>query len=311
MKKNTIKIFAPATVSNVAVGFDHLGFAINGPGDEVFIGDGDEPGLVISEIKGAQGRLPLEVEKNTAGIAAMRLLEYLGEQDRPLEMKIFKKMPFGSGLGSSAASAVAGAFAVSTYLNTKIEKVDLLPFAMQGEAIASGGGVADNVASSMLGGMVLIRDNKSLDLKKIHIPKGIYAMVIHPQIKILTLESRNKLDKKVDLDLAVKQAANFASFVSAMYTSDIDLLHRCLTDLIIEPQRAASIPHFYEMKTIAMEEGAMGFSISGSGPSLFCLTQNRLIAEKIGERLSKLLLANKIKNQYWVSEINHEGVIKC
>ena len=237
-----VKVFAPASVANVAVGFDILGFALNEPGDDIILREGKEKGLKITEIQGAKGKLPFDVMKNTAGYAAFKLLEHIGETNMPLEMEIHKKMPFGSGLGSSAASAVGGVFAVNELLKTGLSKREILKFAVEGEQIADGAFHADNVAPSLLGGMVLIRDNESLDVKKIHVPTGLYIAVIYPHIEVLTRESRSILKKVIDFTDVVTQSGNLASFVAAMYTSDFELLSRCLQDVIVEPQRAHLIP---------------------------------------------------------------------
>lgn len=226
MSKSGIKVFAPASVANVAVGFDILGFALEKPGDEILIRPGQQPGLVISEIRGAGGRLPFDPLKNTAGYAALRLLEHLGESDRPIEMVIHKKMPFGSGLGSSAASAAGAVFAVSEFLRTGLHKSELLRFAVEGEQIADGAFHADNVAPSLLGGMILIRDNATLDFKKLHTPAGLYVAVVYPHIEVLTKDARNMLSDTVAFDIAIRQQGNLAAFVAAVYTGDFDLMRR-------------------------------------------------------------------------------------
>lgn len=305
--KNAIKVFAPATIANLGIGFDHLGLAIYGPGDEIIIGEGSEKGLKIKEIKGAKGRLPIDPTKNTAGVAALSLLEAIGAKDYALEMSIHKKMPIGSGLGSSAASAVAGVFAVHKYLRTGLDVSELLPHAVKGEQIASGAKHADNVAPSLLGGMVYIRDNQTLDYKRIYFPKGIFFAVVYPEISILTRDARSVLSKSVSLENAIQQAANFAGFVTAANSSDLDLMARCLDDRLIEHQRASLIPYFNEMKEIAMNKGAMGFSISGAGPSVFAMCFNQIEAENIAEKLQSFLKGKKIQATTWVSDINNDG----
>ena len=171
--KSGIKVFAPASVANVACGFDILGFALEKPGDEIIVRFSDTPKLKITKITGLKGlKLPYEVEKNTAGFAAQRLLDHLGESNRGIEMEIHKKMPFGSGLGSSAASAVAGAMAINELLRRPLSKRELLPFAVLGEQVADNAYHADNVAPSLLGGMIFIRDNLTLDVHRIPIPRG-------------------------------------------------------------------------------------------------------------------------------------------
>ena len=307
MAREVVKVWAPASVANVAVGYDILGFAIDGPGDEVLVRRGKEKGLKIVEITGAKGKLTLDPEKNTAGYSALRLLEHLGASDEPLEMTIRKKMPFGSGLGSSAASAVGGVFAVNELLRTGLTKREILKFAVEGEQIADGAWHADNVAPSLLGGMVLIRDNESLDVHKLYIPKGLQAVVIYPHVEVLTKDSRNILKPTVELEQHIHQSGNLGGFLIGMYNSDFDLIQRSLEDLIIEPQRASLIPGFFEMKQIALDQGALGFSISGAGPSMFALCNNSLVAENIVEEAIKLYSAKKLKIQTFLSPINNEG----
>lgn len=310
MSKPGIKVFAPASVANVAVGFDVLGFALEAPGDEIIVREGKQPGLMISEIQGAGGKLPYDIMKNTAGYAAHRLLQFIGETDRPLEMEIHKKMPFGSGLGSSAASAAAGVFAVNEFLKTGLTKYEILRFAVEGEQIADGAFHADNVAPALLGGMIMIRDNETLDIKKLHIPSGLFVSVIYPHIEILTKESRGILKQEVSFKDVIRQQGNLGAFVAAMYTSDFGMIGRSLQDLLVEPQRAHLIPHFYAMKEQAMNAGALGFSISGAGPSMFALSDNSGIAEKINEQANLLYQKNKVPVTTYLSKINHEGAIR-
>ncbi|MEZ4948282.1 MAG: homoserine kinase [Saprospiraceae bacterium] len=235
----------------------------------------------------------LEVEKNTAGFAALSLLKHLGKEDLGIEMEIHKKMPFGSGLGSSAASAVAGAFAINELLKRPLEKRELLPFAMEGEMLASGSRHADNVAPSLLGGIVLTRDNETLDVHRLTIPKGLYATVIYPHVEVLTKSARDILSPTVPLKKMVQQSANMASFVLGLFNGDLDLIKRSLQDVVIEPQRAQLIPHFEKVKNAALEEGALGCSISGAGPSIFALSANSLIAEKIGKAMETIFQKKK------------------
>ena len=310
MSKPGIKVFAPASVANVAVGFDILGFALEKPGDEIIIREGSNPGLVITEIQGAGGRLPFEIMKNTAGYAAYRLLEHIGATDKPLEMEIHKKMPFGSGLGSSAASAAAGVFAVNEFLNTGLTKQEILRFAVEGEKIADGAFHADNVGPSLMGGMLLIRDNETLDFKKLHIPHGLSAAIIYPHVEVLTRESRGILKKEVDFKDVIRQQGNLGAFIAGMYTSDFGLISRSLDDLLVEPQRAHLIPLFYEMKERALQEGALGFSISGAGPSMFALCDNSAIADAILESANRLYNDKKIPVTTYFSKINQEGAIR-
>lgn len=305
-----IKVWAPASVANVAVGFDILGFALEKPGDEIIIREGTTPGLKITNITGAKGKLPLDVLKNTAGYSAHRLLKDIGGLDIPLEMEIHKKMPFGSGLGSSAASAVGGVYAVSEFLKTGKTKLELLRYAVEGEEIADGAFHADNVGPSLLGGMVLIRDNDTLDVKKIHVPPGLYVVVIYPHIEVLTRESRGILSKEIRFSDSIRQSGNLASFIAAMFTSDYDLLGRSLKDLIVEPQRAHLIPSFYEIKEMAIKTGALGMSISGAGPSVFAMCTDSGMAGEIGKKAQLILKQQKIESDIFLSSINLEGAFK-
>jgi homoserine kinase len=303
--KTGIKVFAPASVANVACGFDVLGFALERPGDEIIVRFSDNKRLKITKVTG--GKLPYEVEKNTAGYAALKLLEHLGESERGIEMEIHKKMPFGSGLGSSAASAAGAVVAINELLRRPLEKRDLLKFAVLGESIASGAIHADNVAPSLLGGFTLVRDSETLDVHRIHTPRGMFATVIYPKVEVLTKEARAMLRTEVALKDTVKQSANLGAFIIGMFNSDFDLIKRSLIDLIIEPQRAQLIPHFYEVKDAAYTEGVLGCSISGSGPSIFALSENSLTAERAGLAMKKVYEKHRIPCELYISPINMEG----
>ncbi len=310
MKRAGLKVFAPASIGNIGVGFDIMGLALEKPGDEIIVRPSDKAGFRIAEVFGAKGRIPKEVEKNTAGVAALRLLEYLGETGRGIEMEIYKKMPFASGLGSSAASAVAGVMAINEILGRPLSKKELLPFALQGEQIASGSLHADNVAPSLMGGIIFIRSNKELDIHRIPAPRGLYATVVHPKIEIKTSEARGILSDSVTLKQHTEQSGNLGGFLIGLYNTDFNLIGRSLQDNIIEPQRAKLIPGFYEAKEAALNEGALGFSISGAGPSVFALCANSLVAENVGIAIQRTFSKEKIESEVFVSRINHEGAIK-
>lgn len=311
MSKSGIKVFAPASVSNVCCGFDQLGFALESPGDEVVVRFSDRKGLRITQITGAQGRLPDYPNQNTAGVAALRLLEHLGESDRGIEMEIHKKMPIGSGLGSSAASAVAGALAVNELLGHPLEKRALLPFAMEGERLAAGAYHADNVAPSLIGGMILVRDNQTLDVHRLPVPKGLFVAVVYPEIQLFTKEARAILSPQVSLAQHIQQSGNLGGLIQGLYQSDLALISRSLQDIIIEPQRAHLIPHFYAVKESALNQGALGCSISGAGPSIFALCPNSLVAENCGAAMQEVFQQRGMECRLYLSAINQEGAIKC
>ena len=310
-KRSGIKVFAPASVANVACGYDTLGFALDKPGDEVIARFSDESGLRISKITGAKGKLPYDIEKNTGGYAAKKLLEHLGKEEIGIELEIHKRMPFGSGLGSSAASAVACVMAVNELLRRPLTKRELLPFAVLGEQIADGAYHADNVAPSLIGGMIFIRDNKSLDVHRLALPKGIYATVVYPHIKILTKDSRAVLSDQVSLKNCIQQVGNLGGLIVGLYNSDFDLISRSLKDVIIEPQRAQLIPGFYKVKNNVLEAGALGCSISGAGPSIFALSANSLIAENVGKAMQSVFDELGIESEIYISPINQQGAVLC
>lgn len=309
---NGIKVFAPATISNLACGFDTLGLALEAPGDEVIISPSNKPGIQIVKITGDQGRLPLDTDKNAAGVAALNTLKFaieegIIESHAGFQLELRKKMPYGSGLGSSGASAVAGAMAVNQYLKHPLEKRQLLTFAMQGETAASGSTCADNVAASMLGGIILVRDNATLDVHRLPVPRGMYVAVVHPHFEILTKDSRAALSPSAPLKDAVSQWGNMGGLVVGLYNADFDLIRRSLQDHVIEHQRAHMIPGFYEVQKAALEMGALGCSISGSGPSVFAICNSSLVAENAAEAMKAAFLLNKIECDVFLSAINQEG----
>jgi len=305
-----LKVFAPATVANVGVGYDILGFAIDQPGDEILVKKGSKKGLVITKITGCKKKLPLEVEKNTAGYGALKMLQDLGLEDEPIEMEVHKKMPFGSGLGSSAASAAGGVFAVNEYLKKPFQPRELAKYGVIGESKADGAIHGDNVIPSLLGGMVLIRDNDSFDFVKIPVPEGLFAFVIYPHVEIMTKDARAVLSDQVSLKKHIHQNGNLGSLIAGMYSSNFELIGRSLEDHIIEPQRAKLIPHFYDLKSIALENGAMNYTISGAGPSMFGFCHNSLVGENILEKIKAELSNKGIESNCYLSTINKRGAYK-
>jgi len=302
-----IKVFAPATVANMACGYDVMGFALEKPGDEIRAKLIDKPGILISNIYGDKGKLSREVEKNTASLAAIKLLEYLGETKVGIQMEIYKKMPFGSGMGSSAASAAAGVMAVNELLKKPLTKRELLPFAVLGEQVADGAYHADNVAPSLLGGIIFIRDNASLDYHRVPTPPGLFATVVYPKIKLLTKYARKILSDKVLLKDCITQNGNIGGLIIGLYNGNFDLIRRSLQDVIIEPQRAQLIPGFYDVKEAALQENVLGCSISGAGPSIFALSNNNLIAENAGIAMQKAFSKHGVESDIYLSKINMEG----
>lgn len=307
--KAGIKVFAPASVANVACGFDILGFALESPGDEIVARPVDRKGLIISKITGDQHRLPYSVEKNTAGLAALKLMESVGMEDFGIDLEIHKRMPFGSGLGSSAASAAGAVVAVNEILGRPLSRSELLPFAVLGEQVADGAYHADNVGPSLLGGMLLIRDNSTLDYYRIPVPKGLTAVVVYPHIEILTKDARDIISPTVDLKDHIRQSGNLAGLILGLSQSNFELIAKSLRDYIIEPQRSKLIPHFAEVKETAFNQSALGCSISGAGPSIFALFDHSLRAEQAALAMQSVFTRNHINADIFVSKINLEGTI--
>lgn len=302
-----IKVFAPATVANVACGFDIFGFAVDNPGDVVEIRRKAEPGIVIEAIYGDEGRLPTDPARNAVTVVMLHLLRHLGIDDFGGSVVLHKNMALGSGMGSSAASAVAGVVALNEMLGCPLSRKELLPFAMQGELIAAGAAHADNVGPSLLGGFLVIRSYKPLDVFNIPVPKDLYCTLVHPDVEVNTKDARLILRNEVSLKNAITQMGNVAGLVSGLMTGDHGLISRSMVDVIIEPVRAILIPEFDEVKQAALQEGALGCSISGAGPSMFTLSPDTASAERIGEAMKTTFAAAGISSTVYVSGINMEG----
>lgn len=305
--KNSIKVFAPATVANVVCGYDILGFAVNEPGDEVVMRMSDTPGIRITKITGDDGRLPLDPEKNTVSVSVKHYLEAIGQSGLGIEIELHKKMPIGSGLGSSSASTVAGLFAANKLMNNALTDEELLPFAMKGEEMACGHGHADNVAPSLLGGFVLVRSYTPLDVIRLPFPKNLYCAIIFPDVNVPTRDARQLIRSKVLLKDAVTQWGNIAGLVSGLFMNDLPLIGRSMQDILVEPVRSILIPDFYRLREIAMENGALSFGISGSGPSVFSFADNEQSAVKITKVLADHLAGLNIATKTYVSAINAQG----
>ena len=303
----SIHVFAPATVANVVCGFDVLGFAVNEPGDEVIMRLTDKQGITISKITGDDGRLPIDPAKNTVSVSVEHYLRSIDRLDIGLDIELHKKMPIGSGLGSSSASTVAGLFAIKTLLGDDTDPSTLLPFAMKGEEMACGHGHADNVAPALLGGFVLIRSYEPLDVVRLPHPPSLWCAVVFPDVDVPTREARQIIRKNIQMKDAVTQWGNIAGLVSGLFMQDIDLIGRSMTDVLVEPVRSMLIPDFYEMRQMALDLGAVSFGISGSGPSVFAFTRNEETAKLITAKLQKHLSGIKIGSNGYVSTINDAG----
>lgn len=278
-----ITVFAPATVANLGLGFDILGLAVREPGDTVTARriDGDQ--VTIADITGDGGKLPRDAARNTAGIAAIETLKAAGTT-AGIEIELHKSMPLGSGLGSSAASAAAAALATNLLLGGPLRKQQLVPPCIEAEA-AVAGRHADNVGPALLGGLLLIRSVEPLDIIRLPIPDGLTVVVVTPEYELLTRDARQALPDQVSLGDLVRNTANIAALVSACHSGDLSLMSRCVPDEVVTPRRAALIPGGPQVIAAALEAGALGSSISGSGPSIFALCHSPRCAEEVGEAM--------------------------
>jgi homoserine kinase len=234
-------------------------------------------------------------------------LQSVGRTDIGLDIELHKKMPIGSGLGSSSASTVAGLFAIKTLLGDDTDAATLLPFAMKGEEMACGHGHADNVAPALLGGFVLIRSYEPLDVVRLPHPAGLWCAIVFPDVDVPTREARQIIRNKIFMKDAVTQWGNIAGLVSGLFMQDIDLIGRSMKDVLVEPVRSMLIPDFYVMREMAMEMGAVSFGISGSGPSVFAFTRDEETAKRITQKLQQHLTSIKIGSNTYVSTINDAG----
>jgi len=317
MTHNYVTAFAPATVANVASGFDVLGFALEAPGDEVTarVRTNIAPAsVIISSVSGGEGiefdGIPLEAERNTAGKAALALVQEI-QPPFGVELKVRKMMPAGSGMGSSAASAGAAVVAVNELFRLNALKhfspIDLIPFGMEGEAVASGSKHADNVGPAITGGILLMRGYNPLDVVQIPVPKRLHCAVIRPHCEVATSMARSIMPKELPLKTAITQWGNLAGLIAGLLTEDYALIGRSLVDVVAEPVRASLIPGFYDIKNAALAAGALGCSISGSGPSVFALTDALHTAQNVAAAMERALEPHGVEHTIYVSHLANTG----
>ncbi len=299
----TVRAFAPATVANVVCGYDILGFAIEQPGDTVELSLNESGRVTLDEITGDGGLLPTDPEKNLASAVVMQYLQAIGAAHQGVSVKLFKGMPLNSGMGSSSASSVASLVAINYLMGEPMTRAALLPLAMEGERIACGSAHADNVAPALLGGLVLVRSSNPIDAIKLPVPDALFCTIVHPNVDVPTSESRRILKERVSVRDAITQWGNVAGMVAGFCTGDTALIGRSMEDVIFEPIRAMLIPQFYQMKLAALNHGALGFGISGSGPSVFALSTDMHTAKAITESLPAILKKYDIESQSFVSKI--------
>ncbi len=304
-----VTAFAPASIGNVGVGFDMLGLALEGAGDRVLARKTDAPGVTLSEVRGLDGErhpyLSTDPDRNTASIAVKALLEE-HQSAFGIELKVMKGVPLQSGMGSSAASAVAAVVAANALLDAPLVMEALLPYALKGEQFASGGLHADNVAPALLGGLILCPQVLLPEVIRLPVPMGVSAVLLHPDLQVNTARARRGLASRISMQQWLEQQGLLAGFIAACAASDVELIRRTLRDVIIEPQRSAAVPCFEQVTDAAMRAGALGCSLSGSGPSMFALCRASA-APNIAVAMEQACRAQGIGCQSWVSPMDADG----
>lgn len=299
-----IKLKVPATVANLVCGFDILGMAIYEPYDEMEIKLLDTPEIIIKHTDSFG--LPIEPSKNVAGIVLLKIQEHL-QLTIGFEVIIHKHIKPGSGLGSSAASAAGAAFGANLLLENILSKEEMVHFAMFGEELASGVRHADNIAPCIYGGITLVKSTHPIDIIPLNAP-DLFVAAVHPQVEVKTSDSRQILKKNITLKSAVEQWGNIAGLVAGIQKNDFSLIGRSLNDVIIEPIRSILIPRFDDIKTRSLQIGALGGGISGSGPSIFMLAEQKETAEKIAGLMKSIYDEAGIESFVYVSKINPIGI---
>ncbi|MCO6500612.1 MAG: homoserine kinase [Vicingus serpentipes] len=298
----SIKVFAPATIANVNVGFDSLGLALSNVGDTIELTVNNTQENKITEIVNG-GSIPLDVDQNCCSVVIRKMQEALNVFNG-VDIRLVKGFASGSGLGSSSASSAAAAYAYNQLIGTPYETKELVAFAAEGERVACGAAHVDNVAPALLGGIILARGMNKEDIIQLPAIKNIYALTFFPDIKINTSNSRKILREKVAIGTVSKQIALMGSFVASLYEEDLHLFKSSLKDLIVEPTRSLLIPKYDELKKAAFENKALAFGISGSGPSVFAFTFKEANAIKIQQALEEVYKDTGIATKSYINEIN-------
>ena len=300
-----IKVFSPGSITNLSCGYDVLGVCLNNRGDEITVTKTINKGIVIKS--NDEYDISKDINENVAGIAAQALLKNISTKFG-FEIEIKKGIKPGSGIGSSAASSAGTVFAINQLLDSPFSQLDLIKFSMEGEKFVSGSYHADNVAPIILGGITLVRSIDEIDVIKLPSPKTLEVIIVRPNIEIKTSDSRKVVKKKIKIEKMVKQSANLASFVSSLYTEDFDLMSKSVVDIIAEPNRKILIPEFDKIKNKSKNSGAIAVGISGSGPSIFSLSNNTIISKKILETASNHYDKQGIIYDGFISKINPTGI---
>lgn len=304
--KTRATAFAPATVGNAAVGFDILGFATESVGDKVTVRRIPSPTVEIGQISGVVTELPRDPRENTATVGLVQLINDLG-LDFGFAVDIEKGIPLGSGMGGSAASAVGAIVAAAALVDEELSTLELLDYALAGESVASGSAHGDNVTPCLMGGLTLTRSLSPLDVIDLPVPDGVYCVLVKPDIRIDTRHAREVIPAEFPLKIIVEQSANLAGFISGCYRNDLELIGRSLFDVLIEPHRASLIPGFDAVREAALDKGALGASISGSGPSVFALCDGKTTARAVENAMVLAFTNRNVTAKAWTAPISRRG----
>jgi homoserine kinase len=303
--RNEVTVFAPATVANVGIGFDILGHTVEAVGDRVHLKRSGEPGVRIRSIIGVAGNLPVDPKSNTAGRALEALMAAVG-LEHGFEMEIDKGIPLASGMGGSAASAVAAVVAANALIEVPQPPLKLLKFAMEGEIISSGSAHVDNIAPCLYGGLVLTVGIDHPRVKQIPVPPSLRCVLVHPHMRLATREARAVLKSDVTRSDFVWQSANLAGFISGCYSNDLDMIRDSFNDVIIEPQRQSLIPGFKDVQRGAMTAGALGCSISGAGPTIFAWAELER-TQAVRAAMVAAFAQHGLETDAWISPLDNPG----
>lgn len=302
----SVEIFAPASIGNIGPGFDVLGVAVTNCGDTVTAKRKTGKGVEILEVSGCASKLPLDTAKNTAGIAALKVLWKIGA-DQGITLRIQKGVPVASGLGSSAASAVAGGFAANRLFGDQLSKEELLQICTEAEEAVSGGFFADNTAASLYGGVTLTISLDPLDVVALGCLNGVTLAVVTPNMELPTVKARKVLPKVVPMNGFISNMGYTAGIVASFVKKDAALFSRCVNDIVIEPARAKLIPGFADVKAAALGHGALGCSISGAGPTVFAALPSGGPSEKVAEAMKKAFNKHGLKSTVQLCSIDKKG----
>jgi homoserine kinase len=300
-----IKVFSPGSITNLSCGYDILGVCLNNRGDEITVTKTENKGIIIKS--NYDYNISNDINKNVAGIAAQALLKKTSTEFG-FEIEIKKGIKPGSGIGSSAASSAGTVFAINQLLDSPFSQLDLIKFSMEGEKFVSDSYHADNVAPIIFGGITLVRSINEIDVIKLPTPKSLEVIIIRPNIEIKTSDSRKVLRKKIKIEEMVQQSANLGSFVSSLYNEDFNLMSRSIVDIIAEPNRRILIPEFDNIIKLSKINGAIAAGISGSGPSIFSLSKDTNISEKILKATTDHYNKLGISYDGFISKINTTGI---